>query len=47
MGIVRILRDRPELVEALTKVADKTMGLAEALRSARGLAPAKHFQPSF
>jgi hypothetical protein len=47
LGIVRILRDRREPVETLAKVADKTMSLTEALRSARRLAAAKYFESSF
>src|SRR4051794_3577200 len=45
--IVRTLRDCPEPVEALTEITQEPVGLTESLRSARGLAAAKHFQPSF
>ena len=45
--LVRLSRYCPEPVEALAKVADKAMGLTEALRSARGLAAAKYFESSF
>ena len=44
-GIICLLRDRPEPVEALTEVPDKAMSLTEALRSARGFATAKYLQP--
>ena len=45
--VIGILWDRPEPVEALPEIPEKTVGLAEPLRAQRRLAAAKHFESSF
>ena len=46
-GILLIPQYHPQPVEALAEVPDKAMGSAKSPRSQRGLAAAKHLEPSF